>query len=290
MLLNKFSEQELRNSSRETLETLEYWLRQIVDKALGDAYGPNYLTAVDSSGRNIIKRAISEKIIKQYDADQDRFSRVIDASLLDSIIDIICHPSHYTNHFSYIFGEAFPEGNDEARTFFKRLIIPRNRLAHANSITVRQAEQVLCYSHDIIDSIKNYYIKTGQNMSFNVPRFVRFKDSFGNEKHFQQDAAGHPLVNFSQEPPCYLRPGDVLTIEIEVDNTFDESEYTISWQSTKPIPSFGNVKRIALSIEVAHVGETFSVHTVIISNKGWHRMSQGYDDLLLSYYKVLPPL
>ena len=43
MILNSFSESELRNTSRETIESLEYWLRHVVDKILTETYGSDYL-------------------------------------------------------------------------------------------------------------------------------------------------------------------------------------------------------------------------------------------------------
>ena len=42
-------------------------------------------------------------------------------------------------------------------------------------------------------------------------------------------------------------------------------------------------------IEVKHVGEFFSVHCMIISNKIWHKRL-NCDDVIRIYYKVLPSL
>lgn len=290
MILNSYSESELRNASRETIETLEYWLRRVVDKTLSDSYGPEYLNFTDNNGNRIINKSIKDNIEKNFKKEENRYTRMIDASLLDSLIDIICNPNLYKNHFRQVFEDAFPEGNYEARTFMSRLISPRNNLSHANPISIRQVEQILCYSHDIIDSIKKYYYAKNQQMSYNVPRFIHFKDSFGNEKFFDQNTEGHPMVGFTQDQRYVLRPGDYLSIEIMVDESFKETEYSIFWRSTKKFPDFGNVKKISFKIEPHHVCESISFHCAIVSNKEWHRMREGYDDLLLIFYKVLPPL
>ena len=91
--------------------------------------------------------------------EPERFSRIIDAAILDDCINIICNPNLFRRHFREAFKTAFPVGDsrDETRIFLKRLIKPRNLLYHANPISVRQAEQVICYSHDIIESLKKYY-------------------------------------------------------------------------------------------------------------------------------------
>lgn len=291
MLLNTFSDGELRNASREIIETLEYWLRRVVDKIFTDAYGEDYFNVNDDTGARIIKKEIGDKIDGLYRSEPARYARKIDASLLDVLVDIICNPRHYQKHFKVVFESAFPEGNEEARTFFKRLIIPRNHLSHTNPITIRHAEQILCYSHDIIDSIKAFYTKNNLQMSYNVPRFVRFKDSFGNEVYFDQNASGHPMVGFIDKPEFYLRPGDYLTLEVVIDESFDSQDYTLSWGSGfKAIPKFGDVRQITLRIESEFVAESFNLQCRVKSNKTWHRMVEGIDDLLLIYYRVLPPL
>jgi len=244
----------------------------------------------DHSGNGLINKSIKEKIERNFKKEANRYTRMIDASLLDSLIDIICNPNLYNKHFKLVFNNAFPEGNSEARTFLNRLIIPRNHLSHANPVSIRQVEQIICYSHDIIDSIKKYYYEKNQQMTYNVPRFIRFKDSLGNEKYFDQNAEGHPMVGFPQDKKYLLRPGDYLSLEIEVDESFKENEYSISWSSTKKLPVFGNVKRISFKIEPHHVCESFCVNCVLVSNKDWHRMRENYDDLLVMFYKVLPPL
>ena len=124
-------------------------------------------------------------------------------------------------------------------------------------------------------------------MEFNVPRIIRFKDSFGNEVHFDKSAK-QAMASFIGKKEFYLRPGDTLSLEVEIDNSFADDEYTVVWRAIKQIPNFGNTKKICLLIEEHHIGEELNIQCVVTSNKSWHRMQQGYDDLLLLWYTVLP--
>lgn len=287
MIFSKYTEEEIRSFSRQTLETLEYWLRQIIEEGMNKAYGSNYLDAVDLGGSPILSVKRIGQIKERHNSEKDRYIRLIDAALLDDIISIICHPSLYNTIFKDYFIRGYPNGVNELRTVLNKLIEPRNRLSHANPITHRQAEQVICYSNDIIDSIKFFYSQNNMHTEFNVPRIIRFKDSFGNEVHFDK-SNNMAMANFQNVKENYLRPGDTLGIEIEIDSSFSEDEYTMTWRAIKKIPDFGNSKKISLLIEEHHIGTELNIQCVIQSNKSWHRMQDGYDDLLLVWYKVLP--
>jgi len=288
MIFSKYNEDEIRGVCRQSMETLEYWLRQIVEEKMAEEFGNNYLDIKDNGGGFILSQKRTKEIKTRQSNEQQRFARIIDAAFLDDLISIICHPHIYNNLFNPIFSKSFSNGAGELRNMLNKLIEPRNRLSHANPITNRQAEQIICYSHDIIDSIKEYYNTNNLHMEFNVPRIVRFKDSFGNEIHFNKSASGKGSANFMNVKESYLRPGDILEIEVDIDESFKKNEYSITWRAIKPIPNFGNVKKISLTIEEKHIGESFNLQCVLVSNKSWHRMQQGYDDLLLIYYKVLP--
>jgi hypothetical protein len=89
----------------------------------------------------------------------------------------------------------------------------------------------------------------------------------------------------------FLRPGDTLTIEVEVDPSFDVENYTLSWSSIK---SWSDSRitgtKVVIPITNKQVGQQFDVQCRLTSNKDWHRMGMGADDFLMLYYKVLPPL
>lgn len=286
MIFEKYTDEEIRSFSKRALETLEYWLRQVIEESMTANFGINYLDATDNGGSSVLSIKRIESIKERFSSDTDRYKRIIDAALLDDQMKIICHPKLYQNLFKQYFETSYPNGINELRNILNKLLEPRNRLSHANPISHRQAEQIICYSHDIIDSIKKFYTLKNMHMEFNVPRIIRFKDSFGNEIRF--DKSGETHVKMIGKKEYYLRPGDTLDIEIEIDNSFNENEYTLTWRSIKRIPDFGNTKKISLLIEEHHIGEELNLQCVVISDKSWHRMQQGYDDLLLAWYTVLP--
>ena len=45
MSLHKLPIDEIRDYCKRDIESLEYWLRRLIDEALSDAYGSNYLYA-----------------------------------------------------------------------------------------------------------------------------------------------------------------------------------------------------------------------------------------------------
>ncbi len=169
MIFNKYTEQEIRSFSRQTLETLEYWLRQVVNEAMKNKFGDNYLDALDNGGSPILSVKRIVKIKERQSLEKERYVRIIDAGLLDDIISMVCHPSLYNSVFKNYFLHNFPNGVNELRVILNRLIDPRNRLSHANPISHRQAQQIVCYSNDIIDSIKFFYSQNNMHAEFNVP-------------------------------------------------------------------------------------------------------------------------
>lgn len=292
----RLSINEIRDYCKQAIESLEYWLRRLIDETLQDSYGVNYLMATDKTGSNVINTPIRESIKTRYDAEPDRFSRLIDAALLDDCIRIICNPKLFQRHFREAFKTAFPDGDslDETRTFLKRLIEPRNLLYHANPISVRKAEQVICYSHDIIESLKIYYeeLKMGQN--YNVPMIIKITDSLGNEVHSTQitrNNTGRGSHDFSKEEKNFLRPGDTLMLEVEVDSSFPRNYYTITWSYINFYPEHSNYKgnRIVIDINKRHVREDFTIYCKVTSNEEWHRCGDC-DDAVALIYKVLPPI
>lgn len=292
----RLSVNEIRDYCKQAIESLEYWLRRLIDEALNDSYGVNYLDATDEAGDNIINTTIRKSIKTKYDMEPERFSRIIDAAILDDCINIICNPNLFRRHFREAFKTAFPVGDsrDETRIFLKRLIKPRNLLYHANPISVRQAEQVICYSHDIIESLKKYYEELNMVQNYNVPMIIKITDSLGNEIHSTQirrNNTGRGHYDFTKDQKNFLRPGDSLMLEVEVDSIFPRDNYTITWSYYDFYPEHSNYKgeRIVIDIDRRHVREDFVIHCIVTSNEEWHRCGDC-DDAVSLIYKVLPPI
>lgn len=281
----------IRETCKERLESLEHWLRRLIDDLLTSAYG-DYFNYMDEAENRVIKKKVAEDAANRASAEPKRFPRAIDAVFLNDAIDILCRPDLYKKHFRPALELAFPEGAKEARTFMSRLIAPRNHLAHANAISVRQAEQIICYSNDVIESLKSYYLDNGMQQDYNVPLILKSTDSFGNvfTRSQMTDSGTGLLIDLKGDLTATLRPDDTLTVELEVDPSFDAECYSLEWTSSKGIThSEITHNKISIPITNKQVGERFDVQCRLTTTNEWHRM-QGYDDLLILVYKVLPPI
>ncbi|WP_405176372.1 hypothetical protein MHI27_12075 [Paenibacillus sp. FSL H8-0261] len=241
-----------------------------------------------------MKKSVREGVQSRRGAEPKRYPREIDAILLDDSVSILLHPNLYKEYFSEPLLTVFPIGESMGKVIFEKIIEPRNYLAHANHISIRQAEQILCYSHDIIDSIKGYYEKIGVDRLYNVPSIIQVSDSLGNIKYeseiseVRSDVCVPLLLNSPNNPT--LRPGDVLSVEVEIDPTFQKDLYSIQWQVEGYIPSFEDTtNKFTLKISNSHVGERLVLNCFVKSNKDWHRYGAN-DDCLMLLYRVLPPI
>lgn len=289
--LHNMKDADIRSSCKEKIESLEHWLRRLIEDTLTPVYG-DYFEYTDEKGNRLISTKLAQQVEDRRSKEPSRYPRKIDAVLLDDAIAIICKHELFKQHFGKALKYAFPDGAEEARTFLSRLNEPRNNLAHANPISTRQAEQIICYANDVIESLKKYYSDLGMQQEYNVPLILKFIDSFGNVRSRNQfnEHVGYGLLYFTEDPRFVLRPGDILTVEIEVDPSFNQEEYQIEWTQNKHSDPLNRSSVNTIPITVKEVGEMFCVTCNIISKKEWHRLSCGRDDELNVYYKVLPPL
>ncbi len=292
-LIAALSDSETRRACREKIEALEHWLRRMIDDAFAEKYG-DYFSHADESGNRIIKSAIAQDAIARRQREPQRYPRPIDAILLDDAIDIVCNPKLFKDHFRDPLYQAFPDGREEARTFLKRISAPRNNLAHANAISLRQAEQIICYANDVIDSLKAHYRSIGMQNNYDAPLILKLTDSFGNSFSRSQFSTVHDggiIKLFQDDRSLDLRPGDVLTLEVEVDPSYDPATYSLRWSSTKPWSNQPQTAcKVVIPITNLQVGQQFDVMCSVTSSRDWHRMAMGVDDFLMLYYRVLPPV
>lgn len=293
LALQKVTDAELRSICKERIEALEHWLRRLIDDLLAPAYG-DYFAHVDSKGNRLIRGSLSQQVESRRASEPARYPRKIDAVLLEDAVDIVCKPELFRQYFAKPLSGAFPNGREEARTFLCRLLVPRNNLSHANAISIRQGEQIVCYANDVIDSLKIYYRERGMQQDYNVPLILKVTDSFGQvftRSQFGSCHDGGIMKAFFDQPQYLLRPGDTLVIEVEVDPSFAPDTYTFAWASAKGLgsqPPTG--PRVVIPITNKHVGQQFDVQCRLTTTNEWHRMHMGADDLLILYYKVLPPV
>ena len=114
------TEDQIRDLCKEKIESLEHWLRRLIDEKLSASHG-DYFSYVDGAGNRLIKKSIVDALEERLKKEPTRYVRKIDAVLLSDTIDIICNPQLYS-FFAPGLAFAFPEGRDEARTFMYRLL------------------------------------------------------------------------------------------------------------------------------------------------------------------------
>lgn len=293
MPLHNYSDAELRQICKEAIEALEFWLRRVIDITLEPIYGNDYINAKEQiNNQYIIKKSIRESIQSRAASNTVRYPRVVDAMLLDDEIDIICHPNLYKNYFSEYFVNFFPLGNDHLRLYLRRIFEPRNNLAHANPISVRQAEQVICYSHDIIDSIKNRLKEKNMDQEYNAPTIIKITDSRGivfHDSQIKRNSTGRGHVELTSNHSAHLRSGDTFSVEVEVDPSFPSENYSITWVYPENVDIQISNSKITIKLTDQNVRVDFTIYCKVISSEAWHRCGD-VDDAVGITYKVLPKI
>ena len=279
MPFRNMSTDEVRNLTRHKIETLERWLRRFIDDALRAHYDGS-LSALPI--RADIKRQVGER----RTGEPQRYPREVDALLFDDLVTTICHPELYGRRFQDGLNDAFPQGREEARVFLNRIVEVRNPVSHANDISTHQALRVVCYSTDVINSLKSYYERNNLAQTYNAPSFLRVWDSLGNSG--QVDKTEQCEFHFREKK---LRPGDELQLEVQPDESFPDSSYRIEWTVCNvPQGERGSGRSFSLTLRDKHVTQNgLPIRATIISDRSWHRHGT-YDAMFHVNYSVLPPI
>lgn len=292
ILLSSLADSEIRSICKQKIESLEHWLRRLIDDTLTPNYG-DYFAYEDLNGDRLIKSSLVSKVADRQLREPSRYPRKIDAVLLDDAIEIICKPELFKNHFKISLAHAFPDGREEAKTFLGRIQAPRNNLAHANTISARCAEQIICYSNDVIESLRKHYKSQNMQQEYDVPLILRVTDSFGQtftRGQLNQVHDGGIGLEYVSNPDYHLRPGDTLSLEVEVDPAYEPEYYSIQWSSTKRLDGDVFSPKLTVTILDRHVGQSLDIQCRVATDRSWHRMQMGVDDFLLANFKVLPPI
>lgn len=283
----RYTEEELRSFCRQSIESLEMWARRLIHEKLTEKYGANYVNHKTSEENYLIKREVRDHIQSMLQSNQGRFHRDVDTLFFEHIIYFLCNPSFYRDMFGEALKYAYPNGYSEVRVFLNRITPIRNALSHSNPISIRQAEQAICYSHDFVEGLKQYYKEKGEEEMWNVPRIIRVADSFGNVYHNPTDSHGQQSIFL---PSQEFRHGDTYSVTVDVDSSFLETEYDIIWQNQNhEVVEFKNNNHFVITFGDMDVSENHTINCIIKSHKPWHK-HQHHDCRITLMFPVYPPL
>lgn len=286
-MYHDYTQDELRSYCRSCIETMEVWARRLIHEKMTETYGNDYLNATRDGGEPLVKKDIKKHVQNMVEKEPGRFNRPVDTLFIDHIIYFLCNPKWYKNLFKEAMDYAYPQGCDEAREYLSRLVPIRNPLSHSNPISMRQVEQAICYSHDFVEGLKQYYKDRGEDQMWNVPKIIKVKDSLGN---VFESITEKMSIGASVTVPQYLRSGEKYSVEIEVDSSFKPDEYDIKWRmSGKNTADFNNSKRLTVDLNLSDVGETTIITCTVTQRKDWHRFG-NHDSCVNVHLKVLPPV
>mgnify|MGYP004454253287 CR=1 FL=1 len=291
--LMKLTETELRDLCRHHIDTFENWSRRIIDETFKTHYGVDYFNFMITADQPLIKNDIKKRIEKRVIDNPGRFPRKIDAILLEDVEYFLCREDLYRKHFKSIL-EPFYSGILEVRKVLNRLIPIRNKLAHGNTISIHEAEQCICYIGDFIDVYKQYYLAVGKERDYNVPVFLRIRDSLGNDI-FREDSRYSWELHFygGPAPKIQLRSGDSYKLWVEVDSSFDSSFYEIRWtvkQNYTTVIKKGTGCAIEFTLNNKNVSYAPEIQISLVTKREWHRFHDVDDIIKLNYEQVLPPI
>ena len=287
------TEIELRDLSRHHIDTFENWARRLIDEVLKQNYGSDYFDVMIREDQPLVRMEIKKRVNQRMQDNPGRFPRKIDAILMEDIEYFLCREDLYNAHFKDIL-EPFYSGIAEVRKVLGRLIPIRNKLSHGNTISIHEAEQCLCYIGDFIAVFKQYYAALGRERDYNVPVFLRLKDSLGNDI-VREDPRYTWELHFygTTAPKIQLRSGDRYKLWVEVDSSFDSSFYEIEWivkQDYRTLIEKGTGNVIDFTLSNKNVSYAPEIHIELTTKRDWHRFHTVDDSIKLNYERVLPPI
>ncbi len=293
--LFNISEAELKDYCRHKLDTFENWSRRLIDEALRDHYGDNYFDYLGEDNQPLVKSEIKRRVEDMTNKEPGRYPRKIDGIYLDDIGYFFCKNEIYDKCFKSIF-EQFYSGNNEIRNVIKRLVDIRNKLSHGTTISIHEAEQCICYTDDLIELLKKYYRNKGKEREYNVPLFLRFKDSLGNDiirKEYEKEWEIHFNGYYGDsEPVIKLRAGECYKLWVEVDSSFDSSFYDVRWRIRQIMEIISEGKGTAVEFFPNNTNVSYSpkIEIMLITKRDWHRFQKVDDIVSVSFADVLPPI
>lgn len=141
---------------------------------------------------------------------------------------------------------------------------------------------------------KQYYLTIGKERDYNVPVFLRIKDSLGNDIVREDSSSLWELYFYgTSAPKIQLRSGDSYKLWVEVDSSFDNSFYEIRWtvkQDYSTIIKKGTGNVIDFTLNNKNVSYAPEIYISLTTKRDWHRFHNVDDIIKLNYGKILPPV
>lgn len=287
------SEVELRDICRHHIDTFENWSRRLIDEVFKKHYGAEYFDYKISDDQPLVKSEVKRRIEKRMLDNPGRYPRKIDGILIEDIEYFFCRDDLYSAFFKQIL-EPFYSGQNEVRKILQRVIVIRNKLSHGNTISYHEAEQCICYTNDFIEVFKLYYQMQGKGRDYNVPVFLRIKDCFGNDI-VREDSSYSWDVYFKHNlgPTVQLRSGDEYKLWVEVDSSFNSSDYNIDWYVLYGLTNSiakGSGTEVSFTVTNKHVSYSPEITIYLTTKKEWHRFGKHDDLIEIRLENVLPPI
>lgn len=281
MALHLVQQDKLYESCRSRILSCELWLRSLIDDTLRTEIGDQYHECASISGNSLFSEKMRSRIAQYCSSDPNRFPRPVDALLIDDLGSILAKEDAFRVYFRKTLIEGFPCGSQQVRHVIKVLVEYRNALFHANerSLSFHDLERILCYSSDLIATIKRHYAAMNNQSKFPAPMFTRYSDSLGNVR---QITNARDDLFFTDEP---LYRGETITFMVEVDGSYAPTEYRVVWR-LRGVPVHEGCN-FSLLLDENHVGERLPLQVEVVSNEKWHRMNT-VDALITFTYEVLP--
>lgn len=271
--------EELRSLLKREIENFEIWGRRIIEEELVPMYGESWYKS------DFLKNKFKERVESELKKSSFSGQSAVNALYIGDIVYILCHPKLYENSFKKIFHSGYKLDEEEMRNYLTQIEMVRNKLSHANPVSIREAEKVICYTHDFIDCLKDYYKKKGNEQMYNVPMIIKFMDSLGNEfsgKQISRNSTGRGFCHITNN---ILTEGDILNLEVEIDPSYNENSYKVEWLFNNERYSG---KKLTKEITEKHIRINFYIFCHVISNEHeWHRCGD-VDDSVTVVYQVVP--
>ena len=128
-------------------------------------------------------------------------------------------------------------------------------------------------------------MKTGREQDYNVPFFVKVEDSLGRCGYRNETAVEKISLPYEE---TRFRPGDEYKIWVEVDGSFPEDFYEISWWMNDKKVSTG--KEFIFKPTIDMVASMQFVYCNLKTQRQWHKY-RTYDDSFSVYIgEIFPPI